>query len=703
MSRIPGKVKISHLTIPGTRASAQYQQGPYQFQSLAIGDQFNSGVRSFDIPVSFNDGTMIVNFGSSSPTKLTDFFTTCINFLTQQPGETILITLEPALEPGEPSSIWASDIEQAVMAQGPGKFYRWPDHYLASSSAVTDWPALDDVRGKVLLLTTAPDFGTSGPARNVGQWQAGAHLCALGDGLNLNSGNSINPSVQVSASYLSYRADGNYGPTIPLLDNDMPNQKSALFYAFQSTENDVTAASLCLTTTGTRSDLNNPSPKLNAFVEDILENRMSLPSTEAFLGFMRLGVVSMDFITPYESELLYLSNFVPELNTFKPAIAGDLANGYYVDGSLQNPPKYNSTCQPGPIASFSAVPTYPVVDPAAGRYELFDITKIDPSKWMSYLPDAVTLDRINIPGSHDALSWPGLVTSQSQYDNLVQQLADGAREFDFRLSLDASSNPQYLVGYHGTEIFHGLTFHDRLRELSAFLAQHPSETVVLHIGLGNNTDNRGALDGEIWDFNVTHPGVLWKNPDYVYSGWPAHGELRGKIVLVTKEDMTTDPGYGTFWKDLGFVDQVTGNNGFLSGYYTVVHGGSIRSYRKFRTNMQDFWSIAGDNPVPTKWNDILEQFKRSSATNNNPNRTLYLNRTGYEDLTKNIYARNAANDLINPSLVNFLPQWFVNAPATGQPLGRTEFNCEGIVEMDFVNKMLCSLVYLSNLRNADYY
>ena len=703
MSKIPGKVKISHLTIPGTRESARYENNAGPFQTLAIADQLNNGVRSLHIDVFENTpGALLVNTSGPTAIALSDFFDTCINFLKQNATETILLTIDK----GQSTPTWAADIDQKVMAQG-SYFYRWPNYYLTNIQLNTDWPALNDVRGKIVLLTTAADFGLRGAARvlpNLSPIGPTAGMATLGAGVTTSS-LVVDTTVKILTPFFATSADGYYQQSFVTspVDAALP-KKNALMYAFKTTENHYYVANLCLTTTGTATDALTMYPEINAFVEDILENSISGGNSNSFL---RLGIVAMDFITPYESELLYLSNFNPLSKQYKNAITSDEYNIYNPDGSLVNQGAYNSTGYHS-INFVPAIPTYPASDPN-GPLQLFDITKIDPSKWMSYLPDTATLDRINIPGSHDALTWKGLLDDKCQSGDLNQQLACGVRDLDFRFQYESDiPGNQWFYAYHGIVTYVGVEMGDMFNILGQFLTNNPTETIIVHLALNFNGGYGGSVlalyNQKIMNFSNQHPGMLWTNPNYAKNTWPTMGELRGKIVLVSGTSMALNY-YNNYpnWDGLGYVEVPPAINAFGWGSYQLWKSSSV--HWDWPVYAQQIYTGLGygNDALDTKLTDIWTMLQQSSGSNNfqGLNR-LFINQTNYSDVGRILYPKPNAV-YINPRVANYLKTCYLEVPATAAPLGRTEFNLLGDIQMDFVDIVMCSLVYLSNFRNSNYY
>lgn len=97
----------------------------------------------------------------------------------------------------------------------------------------------------------------------------------------------------------------------------------------------------------------------------------------------------------------------------------------------------------------------------------------DLSTWMSMIMDETPLNKIAIPGSHDAgtagVLWPG----ETQTYTIAEQLACGVRYFDIRVN---NKNGQ-LVIFH--DILNGVPFAGVLSDIKNFISSHPTETLLL--------------------------------------------------------------------------------------------------------------------------------------------------------------------------------------------------------------------------------
>ncbi|MEV2277032.1 phosphatidylinositol-specific phospholipase C [Nocardiopsis sp. NPDC049922] len=168
--------------------------------------------------------------------------------------------------------------------------------------------------------------------------------------------------------------------------------------------------------------------------------------------------------------------------------------------------------------------------------------------WMGALPDAVALTALSVPGTHDSGAWTGTVWSRTQDLTLAGQLDSGARFLDVRTRHFQNA----FTIHHGAEYLH-LNFTDVVRDVCAFLAAHPAETVLMrmkkeHTEEGNTRSYEQTLDHYIHQNPDTRDLLgahLWVPPERGGSRVPDLGEVRGRIVIV--QDFTAARDYGVRW------------------------------------------------------------------------------------------------------------------------------------------------------------
>lgn len=114
--------------------------------------------------------------------------------------------------------------------------------------------------------------------------------------------------------------------------------------------------------------------------------------------------------------------------------------------------------------------------------------------WMSLLDQSLPFNQIKIPGSHDSLTYDftGNVATafvRTQDRNIAQQLSDGIRYLDIRLTTDQNS---HIVGYHGSYKM-SVEWKSIAADIMSFLDAHPTEVVLINLSLDASAVG-GAMD-----------------------------------------------------------------------------------------------------------------------------------------------------------------------------------------------------------------
>ncbi|MER5636493.1 phosphatidylinositol-specific phospholipase C domain-containing protein [Kitasatospora sp. NPDC002227] len=173
--------------------------------------------------------------------------------------------------------------------------------------------------------------------------------------------------------------------------------------------------------------------------------------------------------------------------------------------------------------------------------------------WMSRVPDQTWLAGMSIPGTHESLAIhdaiPGGDTTQAQQDfgdsgqTLTAQYQAGIRAVDIRVQ---AMNGKFDI-HHGAVYQHAV-FDDVLDKTQAFLAAHPSETVLMRL----HSECTGAAVTGCTDVPSTttdadrqqifrqylsqYPGLFYAPSVTGTTTVPQLGQVRGKIVLLAFED-----------------------------------------------------------------------------------------------------------------------------------------------------------------------
>ncbi len=162
--------------------------------------------------------------------------------------------------------------------------------------------------------------------------------------------------------------------------------------------------------------------------------------------------------------------------------------------------------------------------------------------WMQDIPDDRSLKDITIPGTHDSGTkdigdpiqqvkekifrpW-----AKTQTKSIREQLDEGIRLLDIRISYDSGT----IMLYHGSGFCActcNLSLKDAIGAVLQFLADHPSETVIVSL---KNEDGSNMSDKYRNMVSVIIDG--FKSNDMVYAGKeiPTLGAVRGKMVILNR-------------------------------------------------------------------------------------------------------------------------------------------------------------------------
>ena len=194
---------------------------------------------------------------------------------------------------------------------------------------------------------------------------------------------------------------------------------------------------------------------------------------------------------------------------------------------------------------------------AATPAEAADVRAVN---WMENVPNETKLSSMSIPGTHDSCTQnvDMRYIFQCQDASIATQLKYGYRYLDMRLVLEKRSGQETLVLKHNiarcktsNSPFAGtLTLDDVLRDVSAFLDAHPTETVILCMKAENSKDDVAEIQKVLYQ-------TIDKDPErwYLKNEIPTLGEVRGKIVLATRFDDKFPVGFERCGLYFGWADQ----------------------------------------------------------------------------------------------------------------------------------------------------
>ena len=161
--------------------------------------------------------------------------------------------------------------------------------------------------------------------------------------------------------------------------------------------------------------------------------------------------------------------------------------------------------------------------------------------WMENVPDETKLSSMSIPGTHDSCTQnvDMRYIFQCQDASIATQLKYGYRYLDMRLVLEKRSGQETLVLKHNiarckvsdSPFARTLTLADVLKDVYAFLNEHPSETVIMCMKAENSKDDVAAVQKALYAM-IDQASERW----YLKNEIPTMGAVRGRIVLATRFD-----------------------------------------------------------------------------------------------------------------------------------------------------------------------
>ncbi|MCD8319056.1 MAG: hypothetical protein LUC45_09625 [Paraprevotella sp.] len=212
--------------------------------------------------------------------------------------------------------------------------------------------------------------------------------------------------------------------------------------------------------------------------------------------------------------------------------------------------------------------------------------------WMARLPDRLYVCQVSIPGSHDTATGNGfndpLGTSfaQTQDIDMSAQWASGIRAFDLRPIV----KDDHLHINHGI-IETKLRFDSALYLLRDSLKAHPSEFAIVHLlyadGYDTDKDTYASMlsglaqSDELKDYLVDFRRDL------------TVGDMRGKILLLSRDEYLDKPIGGFFKNWCGYIDWNVQTQGRIVGPGT---GADNTGY----LYMQDFSDTHESGALDTK-------------------------------------------------------------------------------------------------------
>lgn len=181
---------------------------------------------------------------------------------------------------------------------------------------------------------------------------------------------------------------------------------------------------------------------------------------------------------------------------------------------------------------------------AAGAYFSGGDIPLENPDWMAGLSDGLLLSRLSLPGSHDSqtasLTDPWV---RCQSAGLADQLRAGIRVLDIRCRNDFSSARGHYFSTWHSFLFPIGTFDEVADLCKAFLAAHPTETIIMRIReeVGPALSCSQSFSATFkWYRDVKYPGLFAETGDG--KTVPTLGQVRGKVVVL--QDYDDSPFWG---------------------------------------------------------------------------------------------------------------------------------------------------------------
>ena len=174
------------------------------------------------------------------------------------------------------------------------------------------------------------------------------------------------------------------------------------------------------------------------------------------------------------------------------------------------------------------------------------------SRWMGMIKDDALLKNIAIAGAHDAGTKGLPYLAETQDRTTAEMLACGTRYFDLRVSKTKQGD---LKIYHGP--FKGVTLDSVLEQITQFLKDNPTETLILDF---QHFDNDAEQDTKT---KVEALPVVQAQGDFVeFVDNLTLGDARGKCLILWGADSADGQVFLRRNNDAGTVEQSA-----LQSYY----------------------------------------------------------------------------------------------------------------------------------------
>jgi 1-phosphatidylinositol phosphodiesterase len=340
---------------------------------------------------------------------------------------------------------------------------------------------------------------------------------------------------------------------------------------------------------------------------------------------------------------------------------------------------------PGASSTLANLALEKVLDDAAPASGEYVYSGADTANWMKRYPDHTPLVRLNMPGTHDSLTWN---YSQATQDSLlhitgplngevvpppdylrcqdlspIDMLNRGIRVFDVRYAFDVT-NTTILFFHSAAEISQTASFEDFLFALYRWLDDHPSEAIFVSMQYEGGTIQHASSDATLQRNLLS---ILTSDHAKRYfvqtqATFGTLGQSRGKITLLQRFDLDQLPASASNklpglhfspanWTDNSPYIQLTYNpesnlTAYIEDYYQPLtpSGSSAAENVRWKYNATTaniLRAVSDDHPDSLYWS-----FASSTNTRNSPPDTPRIQALGNGSLTPD----GGVNQLLLPFL-----------------------------------------------------
>lgn len=215
--------------------------------------------------------------------------------------------------------------------------------------------------------------------------------------------------------------------------------------------------------------------------------------------------------------------------------------------------------------------------------------------WMKHLPDETYVAVLSIPGSHDTATGEGFdeesaflgeAFARTQDLTIGKQWELGIRAFDLR----PATREGYLHCNHGI-VATKAHFDEVLFQLRDSLIANPTEFAIIHLlhaSDGDKVENAyNSMIQELLKSDELKPYLADFRTDLTV------GDMRGKILIQSRDKYASKPIGGFFSNWCGYVDWSKQTQGLITG-------ATSSTYAKGRLYMQDFSNTKNEEDRNTK-------------------------------------------------------------------------------------------------------